>query len=141
MQAQARRGTAPEVALRRALFALGLRYRLHRPVPGVPRRTIDVAFPREQVAVFVDGCFWHGCPEHTGATQVNTSWWEQKRAYNLAKDADTDKRLTALGWVVVRCWEHENPAEAASRVADVLAARRQRTQAKRSFQGVDGRGG
>jgi DNA mismatch endonuclease (patch repair protein) len=141
MQAQARRGTGPEVALRRELFALGLRYRVHRRVPGAPRRSIDIAFPRERIAVFVDGCFWHGCPEHTGAPRVNTSWWAQKRAYNAAKDADTDKRLAAAGWVVERCWEHENPAEVAARVARLVAARRQPSQAEGSIPGVDGNGG
>jgi len=141
MQAQARRGTAPEVALRRSLFALGLRYRLHQRVPGAPRRTIDIAFPRERVAVFVDGCFWHGCPEHARATRVNSAWWEQKRAYNLAKDADTDNRLRDLGWVVVRCWEHQSPDEVAAQVARLVIARRRAILAGDNLHRVDGGGG
>jgi DNA mismatch endonuclease, patch repair protein len=74
--------------------------------------------------VFVDGCFWHGCPQHSRPTRINTSWWEQKRAYNIAKDAETDDHLARLGWLVLRCWEHENPAEVASRVAQCVLDRR-----------------
>ncbi|HZD70888.1 MAG TPA: very short patch repair endonuclease [Actinomycetes bacterium] len=127
MQAQVRQHTSPELAVRRALHARGLRYRLHQPVPGAPRRRIDIAFPRERVAVFVDGCFWHGCPRHARDTHANTAWWSAKRAYNAGRDADTDRRLLEAGWIVVRCWEHEDPQEVATKVENVVHSRRSST--------------
>jgi len=127
MQAQVRQHTLPEVAVRRALYARGLRYRLHLQVPGASRRRIDIAFRRERVAVFVDGCFWHGCPEHSKDTRVNTTWWAAKRAGTAARDADTNRRLTEVGWVVVRCWEHEDPYAVAARVAAIVRSRRSST--------------
>ncbi|MCL2092552.1 MAG: very short patch repair endonuclease [Micrococcales bacterium] len=111
-----RRDTAPELALRRALHAAGLRYRVGFPVPGQRRRTIDVAFTRAQVAVFVDGCFWHGCPEHGTQPQSNSAWWTTKLSANQARDRDTDRVLAEAGWTVLRVWEHEDPAAAADRV-------------------------
>lgn len=107
MTSQRRKDTAPEIALRRLLHKSGLRYRLNYPVPGVPRRTIDIAFPKSRVAVFVDGCFWHGCPIHSVPPKHNTDWWVTKIASNRARDLDTNGRLEAVGWRVVRCWEHE----------------------------------
>lgn len=111
-----RRETAPEIALRRALHARGLRYRVAYPIPGQRRRTIDVAFTRRRLAVFVDGCFWHGCPEHGTAPSQNSSWWQAKFRANQARDRDTDAVLESMGWQVLRAWEHE-PPEA---VADVV---------------------
>ncbi len=116
MSVAARRDTAPELALRRALHAGGLRYRVGFPVPGQRRRTIDVAFTRVQVAVFVDGCFWHGCPEHGTQPRSNSAWWTTKLSANQARDRDTDRVLAEAGWTVVRVWEHEDPAAAADRV-------------------------
>lgn len=116
MSAQRRRDTGPEVALRRAAHALGLRYFVHRrPVRGL-RREADLIFPRAQVAVFVDGCFWHGCPDHGVAPRVNSSYWSSKLARNVARDEETNVALRAAGWNVVRVWEHENPTSAAARV-------------------------
>jgi len=110
------RDTRPEMALRSAVHALGLRYRVGvRPLPGL-RRTADLVFPRARVAVFLDGCFWHGCPEHCRPASRNAAFWEAKIAGNAARDADTDARLREAGWHVVRVWEHEPPAEAARRV-------------------------
>ncbi|MCL2849782.1 MAG: very short patch repair endonuclease [Micrococcales bacterium] len=116
MSAAPRRDTAPELALRRVLHAAGLRYRVGFAVPGQRRRTIDVAFTRAQVAVFVDGCFWHGCPDHGRQPQANASWWTTKLAANQARDRDTDRLLADAGWTVVRVWEHEDPAVAAQRI-------------------------
>lgn len=116
MSTARRRDTAPELALRRELHALGLRYRVAYPVPSQRRRTIDVAFTRAKVAVFVDGCFWHGCPEHGNQPRSNSSWWATKLAANQARDHDTDRMLNELGWAVVRVWEHEEPHEAASMI-------------------------
>lgn len=124
MSTARRRDTAPELALRKAVHALGLRYRVAYPVPGQRRRTIDLAFTRAKVAVFVDGCFWHGCPTHGSSPRQNSAWWTQKLAANYARDRDTDRMLDELGWTVLRVWEHEDFSEAAARVAaSVLGAR------------------
>lgn len=121
MQRQSRVGTRPELALRRELHARGHRYRVAWPVPGKPRRTIDVAFTRRRVAVFLDGCFWHACPEHATAPQANGSWWAQKLAANVTRDRETDKHLREVGWSVVRVWEHEAADVAAALVEAALA--------------------
>lgn len=111
-----RRDTAPEIAVRRLLHALGLRYRVAHAVPGLRRRTIDVAFTRQRVAVFIDGCFWHGCPQHGTQPRANSEWWRTKIARNKARDADTTEVLNAAGWVVLRFWEHDEPAAVAEEV-------------------------
>ncbi|GAA5161349.1 very short patch repair endonuclease [Ornithinimicrobium tianjinense] len=116
----ARRDTAPEVALRRALHAQGRRFRVVYPVPGNRRRTIDIAFTRAKVAVFVDGCFWHGCPEHGTQPRANSGWWAAKLAANRARDEDTDRLLREAGWRVIRVWEHEDVATALARVQETL---------------------
>ncbi len=102
MSTLARSDTAPEFALRRALFRLGLRYRTQLPVPGNKRRRIDVAFTRAKVAVFVDGCYWHGCPEHGTRPKANREWWDWKIAKNRERDLDTNALLAGQGWMVVR---------------------------------------
>jgi len=119
-----RRDTAAELGLRRELHALGLRYRVAFPVPGQRRRTIDVAFTRLKVAVFVDGCFWHGCPEHGTRPRSNSEWWNAKLSANRARDRDTDRVLRELGWIVIRLWEHEEPRAAALRVRTAVILRR-----------------
>jgi DNA mismatch endonuclease (patch repair protein) len=124
MSVARRRDTAPELALRHALHAAGLRFRVHYPVPGQRRRTIDIAFTRARVAVFVDGCFWHGCPEHGTRPSQNTDWWQTKIGANRDRDANTNSVLSDAGWVVVRVWEHEAAWSAASRVADLVLSRR-----------------
>ncbi|MEK8069633.1 very short patch repair endonuclease [Rhodococcoides navarretei] len=119
---QKRRDTKPEVALRRALHRRGLRYFVDRaPLKGMRRRA-DLVFPKRKVAVYVDGCFWHSCPVHATKPRNNAQWWADKLAANVARDRDTDRRLIDEGWRVVRIWEHEDPAEAADRVVDELAA-------------------
>ena len=124
MSRQRSRNTEVEMALRRALHASGLRYRVHRrPVKGV-RREADVVFGPTRVAVFVDGCFWHGCPEHATWPKNNAEFWRRKIEGNRARDLDTDARLAEAGWVAVRVWEHEDPAEAAARIAVIVASRR-----------------
>ena len=122
MAGLARRDTAPEVAIRRLLHAQGLRYRVAYPVPGLRRRSIDIAFTRRKVAVFVDGCFWHGCPEHGTRPRANASWWATKLAANGARDADTTARLVDQGWEVIRAWEHEAPGEVIMRIAATLGS-------------------
>jgi len=123
MRANRSRDTAPELALRRAVHALGLRYRVAtRPLPQL-RRTADLVFTKAKVAVFLDGCFWHGCPQHHTTAVRNGDYWAQKVARNRARDADTDLRLTEAGWLPVRIWEHEDPAAAALKVQALVQAR------------------
>ena len=116
MQRQARASTAPEVALRRALHRRGLRFRLHVPLLEGRARTVDVVLARHRLAVFVDGCFWHACPRHGTLPKANRTFWEAKLARNRSRDRDTDRRLRAKGWRVVRVWEHEAADDATARV-------------------------
>jgi DNA mismatch endonuclease (patch repair protein) len=109
------RNTAPEELLRRALWALGLRYRLRPDLPGTP----DLAFPGVRLAVFVDGCFWHGCPSHYTAPVKNGAFWQAKLDRNMARDRRVDEELAARGWRSLRLWEHDvtaSPTAAAERV-------------------------
>jgi DNA mismatch endonuclease (patch repair protein) len=118
MQLQRTKDTAPELALRRVLHARGLRYRIDQvlPLKGVRRRA-DITFARAKVAVFVDGCFWHGCPEHGNSNiKSNTWYWPAKIETNRARDADTDRRMQEIGWRVVRVWAHEPVGEVADAV-------------------------
>jgi DNA mismatch endonuclease (patch repair protein) len=126
MSRQRSRDTEIEVALRRELHRSGLRYRVHqRPVRAV-RREADVVFGPAKVAVFVDGCFWHGCPEHGTWPKRNGEFWRAKIEGNRARDADTDRVLDEAGWLAVRVWEHEDPVVAASRVREAVLERRRR---------------
>ncbi|MBB4887506.1 DNA mismatch endonuclease (patch repair protein) [Streptomyces netropsis] len=122
MSRQASRDTNPELAVRRLLHASGHRYRLQRPVPGMSRRTIDIAFPKAKVAVFLDGCFWHGCPQHATSPKANADWWRQKLDRNISRDRETTAHLVAAGWTVLRFWEHENPVAVAADIAAAVAA-------------------
>ncbi|NEW34858.1 very short patch repair endonuclease [Nocardia cyriacigeorgica] len=120
MSRQRRAGTAPELALRRELHRRGLRYFVDRaPIRG-QRRRADVVFPRLRVAVYVDGCFWHSCPQHATHPKNNAEWWADKLAANVARDRATDDALAAAGWQVIRIWEHEDPVAAADRIAAAL---------------------
>ena len=123
MQSNKSRDTKPELALRSAVHALGLRYRVSaKPLAGL-RRTADLVFPRAKVAVFLDGCFWHGCPEHHTVASANATFWAEKVEGNRTRDRDTDTRLADAGWISMRIWEHENAAEAAQRVEKLVRAR------------------
>lgn len=117
MQAIRSRDTQPELAVRRRLHSDGLRYRVAAaPLPGL-RRKADIVFTRSRIAVFVDGCFWHGCPEHGKRDfQHNVEYWPQKIATNKERDEDTNERLQAAGWTVLRFWEHEDPAAVAEAI-------------------------
>ncbi|WP_345789698.1 very short patch repair endonuclease [Nocardia panacis] len=120
MRANRGRDTSPELQLRALLFAHGLRYRVSaRPISEL-RRTADIVFPRARVAVFVDGCYWHGCPAHYRPSTKNSDFWATKIASNRLRDEDTNRALSEAGWTVVRCWEHEDPEIAAERVIDAL---------------------
>jgi len=116
MKAVKRTGTAAELALREALDAYGLSYEVDaQPLPDLRRRA-DILFREEKIAVFVDGCFWHGCPIHGTQAKTHARFWAEKIERNKERDRDTDQRLTAAGWTVVRIWEHEDPAKAAEKV-------------------------
>lgn len=125
MRRQARRDTRPEMAVRKAAHALGLRYRVDAqlPLPGLRRRA-DLLFRTAHVAVFVDGCFWHACPTHGTAPKRNTDWWARKLRANVDRDRETDRLMEATGWLVVRIWEHEDPVAAASRLRVIVDSRR-----------------
>ncbi len=119
---QGRRDTTPELALRRELHRRGHRYWVDKaPLPGLRRRA-DLVFPRLRVAVYVDGCFWHRCPEHGNVPRANGAYWQPKLERNVARDRAVDAALSQAGWRVLRAWEHELPAEVADRV--VLALER-----------------
>lgn len=129
MQLQKSQDTQPELELRRLLHARGLRYRVHRllPLPGVRRRA-DIVFGPCKVAIFVDGCFWHGCPQHGNPSiKSNTWYWPEKIARNRARDVDTDRRLREQGWESIRVWAHEEPTVVAKRIEDLVARRRGNT--------------
>lgn len=97
------KNTKPELAVRRGLWRLGYRYRLQLKVPGHP----DIVFPKEKIAIFIDGCFWHRCPEHYNRPATNTSTWDEKISRNVIRDQSVNKLLTANNWLVLRFWEHE----------------------------------
>lgn len=117
-------GTTPEVRLRSILHRRGLRYRIDYR-PRVPVRCrLDVAFTAAQVAVLVDGCFWHGCPEHASWPKSNATWWRAKIDRTRERDRQTTVALEHAGWAVIRIWEHEIPEDAADRVERLVLDRR-----------------
>jgi DNA mismatch endonuclease, patch repair protein len=122
MQRQRRRDTAPELALRSLLHRRGLRFRVDHKLPNLRRRA-DLVFARARVAVFIDGCFWHGCPEHGTWPRANAEWWKEKIQANRERDIDTDRSLRDAGWAAVRLWEHEDPETAARLVETVVRSR------------------
>ncbi|MFJ7996950.1 very short patch repair endonuclease [Streptomyces sp. NPDC096310] len=120
MTANKGRDTKPERLLRSFLYRQGLRYRVNvRPLPDL-RRTADIVFPKARVAVFVDGCYWHGCPDHYRPATKRSDFWHKKIQGNQARDADTDSRLRERGWTVLRVWEHEAADAAAAKVIAAL---------------------
>jgi DNA mismatch endonuclease (patch repair protein) len=120
MLANKRRDTKPELAVRALLHARGLRYRVDfRPLREMRNRA-DVVFTRAKVALFVDGCFWHGCPDHYWPSKTNVDYWTPKIAANQARDCRFDARLRDAGWTVLRAWEHEDPTDVADRVEAVV---------------------
>ncbi len=121
MSRQRRKDTEIELAVRRLLHAQGLRYRVGLPVPEMRRRTIDIAFTRARVAVFLDGCFWHGCPEHATRPKSNSAWWAEKLDRNISRDIETNNRLIESGWRVLRFWEHESAESIAAAVRSALS--------------------
>ncbi len=109
------RDTKPELLLRRALWHRGFRYRVRTNLPGKP----DVVFSRLKIVIFVDGCFWHRCPEHGAKPKTNASFWSDKLKRNKVRDAEVTALLEAEGWTVVRIWEHEIKQDLAAALARV----------------------
>ncbi|MGW6820809.1 very short patch repair endonuclease [Streptomyces sp. NPDC055005] len=114
------RDTKPEKVLRSLLFKEGLRYRVNAPPIQGLRRSADVLFPKARVAVFVDGCFWHVCPEHYRPSTKNKEFWTEKSTENQRRDAETNRILEEAGWTVIRAWEHEAPEKVARRVISAV---------------------
>jgi DNA mismatch endonuclease (patch repair protein) len=126
MKANRGRDTKPELALRSAVHRLGLRYKVDAaPIDSVKRRA-DLVFPKAKVAVFCDGCYWHGCPEHFRPARQNHGFWSEKISKNQQRDRDTNDRLLAAGWLVIRVWEHDQPAESAHYIAQAVRSRTKR---------------
>jgi DNA mismatch endonuclease (patch repair protein) len=123
MRRTRRRDTPAELALRSELHRAGLRFRVDAPVAGLRRRP-DIVFTKARIAVFVDGCFWHSCPIHGTRPKRNAEWWAEKLDGNVARDEETNRRLTEQGWAVIRVWEHEDPHEAAERIVNAWTDRR-----------------
>ncbi|MFG2105999.1 very short patch repair endonuclease [Micromonospora chersina] len=124
MQSNRSRDTKPELALRRALHAMGLRYRVcAKPLPDI-RMTADIVFRPARVAVEVRGCFWHGCPEHYRQPSGNREYWTAKIARNMARDEKNAKALDEAGWLLIPVWEHEDVPITAASIASVVRRRR-----------------
>jgi DNA mismatch endonuclease (patch repair protein) len=120
MQGNKSRDTKPEIAVRSAVHALGMRYRVSaRPLRHL-RRTADLVFRNARVAVFVDGCFWHGCPEHHAPPKTNAGYWATKIQGNKSRDEDTTEQLRMKGWTVLRFWSHEEPLSVATQIAEAV---------------------
>lgn len=117
------RHTAPELAIRRELHRRGLRYRVNMSLPQIGRTRPDIVFTGPRIAVYVDGCFWHQCPEHRSFPKTNERWWRQKLDTNVRRDRVTDAMLAEAGWTVIRIWEHEDPITAADRVETIVRNR------------------
>lgn len=116
MQGNRGRDTKPEMLVRRILHTGGLRYRVGvRPLPEL-RRTADIVFTKQKIAVFIDGCFWHSCPIHATRPKMNGDYWSKKLEANRVRDADTNRQLLASGWIVLRYWEHEDPSAVAAAI-------------------------
>ncbi|OLT00086.1 very short patch repair endonuclease [Pseudonocardia sp. CNS-004] len=111
-----RRDTEPEMLVRREAHRRGLRYRVNATLPGMSRRRADMVFPGPRVAVFVDGCFWHSCPDHATIPKANNQWWVTKLRKNAARDRETNDHLTSIGWVPLRFWEHQSATD----IVDVI---------------------
>lgn len=123
MQAAKPRDTAPEKALRSALHRKGLRFRIdQKPIKELNRKA-DIIFRSVRVAVFVDGCFWHGCPIHGTQAKANAEFWKNKIEQNRARDLDTNKQLKKAGWRIVRVWEHEDPEKASRKIYKLVGKR------------------
>lgn len=126
MQGNRSRDTKPELRVRRILHSRGLRYRVNYRPEKALRRTADIVFTRQRVAIFIDGCFWHRCPEHGRTPATNSDYWKSKLDRNQERDEETRARLCEDGWKVLRFWEHQPADEVAERIAKIIEAERNR---------------
>ena len=125
MRSNRSRDTMPELILRSLLHRKGLRFKVaRRPVRSL-RRTADIVFPAPRIAVFFNGCFWHGCPKHSQMPNLNGNYWRPKIAANAARDASTDRALYQAGWMSIRVWEHEKVGTAVERIARAVRRRQE----------------
>jgi DNA mismatch endonuclease (patch repair protein) len=123
MRSIKRRDTRPERLLRSELHRRGFRFRVDFPIPVLEGRSprADIAFTKPKLAIFVDGCFWHGCQEHSKQPAQNSGYWGPKIARNIERDQETNARLSANGWEVLRIWEHDDLADAINKIERRLA--------------------
>jgi len=129
MRSNRRKHTRPELRIRRLLHSHEYRYRVDfAPDPAQRRSRADIVFTRARVAVFVDGCFWHGCPIHATMPSTNRDYWEPKLLRNRERDDETNARLEALGWRVIRTWEHEDPITATATIESAVDGARRRSE-------------
>ncbi|WP_090040365.1 MULTISPECIES: very short patch repair endonuclease [unclassified Leifsonia] len=126
MQGNRSRDTKAEIAVRRLVHAKGLRYRVSAKPEADLRRSADLIFRSVKVVVFIDGCYWHGCPEHFKSPQTNAAYWSSKVGRNRLRDVETTRILEERGWLVMRFWEHEEPQLVADRIGNVVQQRRAR---------------
>lgn len=126
MRATRGRDSAPELRLRRECHALGLRYRVDARTLEGSRRRADMVFGRAMVAVFLDGCFWHGCPEHYVQPRRHGDFWSAKLAMNIRRDQEANRSLAEAGWVSYRVWEHQDPKQAAGQILELVRQRSRR---------------
>jgi DNA mismatch endonuclease (patch repair protein) len=123
MKAAKPRDTAPEKAIRSALHRMGLRYSIDaKPVKELNRRA-DILFRSLKIAIFIDGCFWHGCPIHGTQAKANAEFWYTKINRNQERDVHTTEYLEKAGWKVIRVWEHEDPLVASKKIYDIVRKR------------------
>lgn len=123
MRANRRRDTTPELRIRSALHREGLRYRVDAPpLPGLRRRA-DIVLSKARIAVFIDGCYWHGCPTHFVQPKTHTEYWSNKIQTNIERDRETDRRLVEAGWLPLRYWEHEDPVEVSAEIVKLWRSR------------------
>jgi DNA mismatch endonuclease, patch repair protein len=121
MRANRRVNTGPERRLRSALHAMGVRFfKDRRVVAGEVSTQVDIVLPRSRLAIFVDGCFWHRCPEHSTYPKANATFWRDKLDRNVERDAQVNDALRSAGWCVLRVWEHEDPVVAAARIVEMI---------------------
>jgi DNA mismatch endonuclease, patch repair protein len=124
MHRMPRASSGPEMLIRKELHRRGLRFRVNHPrLPGKP----DIAFTAARMAVFVDGCFWHSCPEHGVLPRNNRDWWRAKLERNVQRDREKDAQLELIGWTVMHVWEHEGPSKAADTIEQMWRSIRQPT--------------
>jgi DNA mismatch endonuclease (patch repair protein) len=131
MRGNRKNETKPEVAIRRLVHAIGFRYRIGAQIAlGDLRIRPDIVLRRARLAVFVDGCFWHGCPTHGTKPRSNSDYWAKKIGRNRDRDRRNDRALRAAEWTVVRIWEHDDPSDAIARIVTALTTPRARKQTR-----------